>query len=448
MGKARAQKAAKKPAKKKAAGRKVPPAAPTQPNAARPALVREPKARRPKRRATMGSAGAPHEQEKSREEALLVAPQAAPSPGSLRQAARAVPPGPPTPENTGRGDFGASTTPPRGAEVRRESESYRSVLPPASARVTLFESSSPELTPRSPPMELTWDTGPHELAAALRSPPAQDRAGSRDAVGSDTGSRSGSRPHPNSLVERWVKRGDALLQTLAEHGAGRHEYRADLKEGRFVWVDPDGLVSAEAKAQVICSWSRSTSVVAMAWIDPLVRSVGVPRIDGMPSEQDRIDEEGAWRVAMEAAEASSAEFLYRIPAPHAWYFLALRELTFKPRNTSFTPGTPVGLVLRSLSEARQAIESRAEPAAIVRERLSGVGEALLHEAGYAYRDTDWVARLERTGKCLVTLANRLPRHSYRSIAAGRSPDEWLARDVTVELSQCISLLEDEWLLFA
>ena len=49
---------------------------------------------------------------------------------------------------------------------------------------------------------------------------------------------------PDGLVQRWIKRGDALLRHLAEHGAARHEYRADLKEGRFVWVDPDGRVSA------------------------------------------------------------------------------------------------------------------------------------------------------------------------------------------------------------
>jgi hypothetical protein len=168
----------------------------------------------------------------------------------------------------------------------------------------------------------------------------------------------------------------------------------------------------------------------------------------MAAERDNVDEDAAWRIAMEAADASKAEYLYRVPSPHAWYFLALKDLTFNPRIPLFTPSTPVGLVLKNLAETRQAIESRAEPTAIVRERLSGIGKALLHEAGYAYRDTDWVSRLERTGKCLVTLAGRLPRASYHSIAAGRLAEEWLTRDVTIELSQSISLLEDEWMLFA
>lgn len=256
-----------------------------------------------------------------------------------------------------------------------------------------------------------------------------------------------SRGRGEGLVQRWVKRGDALLRHLAEHGAARHEYRADLKEGRFVWLDDGGRVSAEAEAQVLCSWSKSTSVIAMAWADPLVRASGVARIDGMPAERDDADEETAWRVAMQAADAAKAEYLYRVTTPHAWYFLALRKLTFSPERASFTPSTPVGLVLKMIAETRQAIESRAEPAAVVRERLSNVGQALLHEARYAYRDTDWVARLSRTGRRLTQLGERLPRPSYASVAAGRHASEWLGRDATIELSQAMTLLEDEWALF-
>jgi hypothetical protein len=249
------------------------------------------------------------------------------------------------------------------------------------------------------------------------------------------------------LVKRWVKRGDALLRHLAEHGAAKHEYRADLEEGRFVWLDASGKVSAEAEARVICSYTKSTSVLSMAWRDPLLAGAGIARIDGMASERDDVDEEGAWRVAMEVADTTRAEYLYRVTTPHAWYFLALRALSFSPARGSFTPGTPVGLVLRTLGETRTAIESRAEPADVVRARLIGVGQELLQEAGYAYRETDWVSRLERTGKWMLLLAERLPRQSYGSVAAGRPTEEWLDRDATVDLSQAITLLEDEWTLF-
>jgi hypothetical protein len=249
------------------------------------------------------------------------------------------------------------------------------------------------------------------------------------------------------VVQRWVKKGDALLRHLAEHGAARHEYRADLKEGRFVWVDPEGRVSAEAQAQVLCSWSRSTSALSMAWADPLVRGVGIARIEGLPPERDDVDEETAWRVAMKAADRARADYLYRVNTPHAWYFLALTNLTFHPERTSFTPSTPVGLVRRGLTETLRAVESRAEPAEIVRMRLSSLGQALLFESEYAYRGTDWVARLERTGRRLISLGDCLPRASYGSVAAGRLVGEWLDRQATIELSDALALLEDEWALF-
>jgi hypothetical protein len=262
------------------------------------------------------------------------------------------------------------------------------------------------------------------------------------------GDETPSSRRTHGVVQRWVKRGDALLRHLAEHGAARHEYRADLKDGRFVWVDPEGRVSAEARAQVLCSWSRATSSLAMAWADPLVRASGIARVDGMPGERDDVDEEGAWRVAMEAADRASAEYLYRVTTPHAWYFLALSSLTFHPQRVSFSPGTPVGLVLRGLAETRRAVESRAEPAEIVKSRLSTLGQSLLLEAEYAYRNTDWVARLERTGRRLVTLGHQLPRSSFTSLAAGRSAGEWLDRQATIDLSEALALLEDEWALFA
>lgn len=251
-----------------------------------------------------------------------------------------------------------------------------------------------------------------------------------------------------ALLVKWARRGARLLRSLAAHGARDHEYRVDLREGRFVWIGPEGRVSVEARAQVLCSYTQATSSLTMAWADPLLRSAGVPRIDGVPSERDDLDEEAAWRVAMLAADACGAEYLYRVAAPHAWYFLALRDLSFQPARASFTPGTPVGMVLQGIEETRQAILSRAEPAAVVRERLSRTGSALLHEADYAYRGTDWVARLSRAGKRLLQLADQVPRLSFDSVAKGTEAGEWLPQALGEEISHALTLLEDEWLLFA
>ncbi|WP_437734067.1 DUF6882 domain-containing protein [Sorangium sp. So ce1335] len=277
------------------------------------------------------------------------------------------------------------------------------------------EADDAELAPPRPP-ELDWDDTPSDSVEEAR-------------------------------AQRWAARGEELFQQLADHGASQHEYRADIKEGRFVWIAPSGRVSAEARARLLCSWSRATSVLVMAWADPLASSAGIERIDGMPAEQDSVDEEGAWQIAMAAADACGAAFLYRVSSPLAWYFLALDDLTFSPKRASFHPGAPVGLVLRAIGEVREAIGSRAEPADVIRDRISALSDSLFHQARYAYRDTDWVARLERTGGCLMHLAKRIPRASYSAIAAGQRVDEWLERELAVELIHALSLIEDEWSLF-
>jgi len=250
------------------------------------------------------------------------------------------------------------------------------------------------------------------------------------------------------LVAKWAERGARLLMELAAHGAGDHEYRVDLKDGRFVWLDPRGRVSAEARARALCSFTPTTSSLTMAWADPLLRAASVRPLDRMPTERDDIDEEEAWRVAIAAAEASAAEWLYRVEAPHTWYFLALTDLSFQPISPSFTPGSPAGLVLLEIEASRKAIRSGAEPAVIVRERLARVGSALLHEAEYAYRSTDWVSRLARTGKRLEKLAGKVPVPSFESVAKGASTSEWLAPDLAGNLDEALGLLEDEWRLFA
>ncbi|WP_437609105.1 DUF6882 domain-containing protein [Sorangium sp. So ce834] len=277
------------------------------------------------------------------------------------------------------------------------------------------EADDAELSPPRPP-ELDWDDTPSDGAE-------------------------------EALAQRWAARGEELFQQLAEHGASQHEYRADLKDGRFVWIAPGGRVSAEARARLLCCWSRATSVVVMAWADPLVSSAGIERIDGMPAEQDSVDEEGAWRIAMRAADACGAAYLYRVSSPQAWYFLALDDLTFSPKRASFHPGAPVGLVLRAIGEVREAIASRAEPADVIRDRISALSDSLFHQARYAYRDTDWVARLDRTGSCLMHLSKRIPRACFSAVAAGQRVDEWLDRELALELINALSLTEDEWSLF-
>lgn len=330
----------------------------------------------------------------------------------------------------------------------RDTLTSGAMIPPATPARAHVTRDSPPQSPRSADTRI-------EIPGARRMAVELDRAAALESLNFDddggvappTKAQAEHPPEEDELFRRWTERGEDLRRKLIIMGADRCEYRADLREGRFVWLGPSANVLVEARAQVLCTWFRPTHVVIMAWADPLMRGVGVARIDGMRSERDDADEVHAWEMAMEAAEACGAEYIYRVPTPHAAYFLGLAGVKPVADGIPVTPGTPVGLVLRGLSETRLAITSRAEPSDVVRERLADVGNALLYQAEYAYRSTDWVSRLKRTGRTLTQLSARLARPTYSSIAAGRPVDEWIDREVAVELVDALSLLEDEWAAF-
>lgn len=249
----------------------------------------------------------------------------------------------------------------------------------------------------------------------------------------------------DDLVRRWTLRGDELRGRLEEHGVADFEYRADLKDQRFVWLDPDGRVVAEARAQLLCTWSTTTNVLSMAW-DAARQSPSVSRVSWIRSEHDDTDEEQAWRLAMQAADSAGAEYLYRVPAAHAHYFLALSGLSFAPARETFVPATPVAFVLRGLDETARAVVAGAEPSDVLRGRLLALGRSLVEQARLAYRRSDWVAPLERTGKQLLRLADRVPRGSYVGVLRGDA-SEWLEPAAGKALVQALALLEDEWRLY-
>lgn len=261
-----------------------------------------------------------------------------------------------------------------------------------------------------------------------------------------SGDPGGSSPPEEPAFDRWVARGDLLLRKLAEHGAANHEYRTDLREGRFYWVDPDGRVSAQAKARLVCTFVPSTSSVAMGWADPMWRTVAISRLDGMPAELDNMDEEGAWRVAMAAADRAGADFLYRVRAGTVSLFLCLNGLSFAHDLKAFVPHTPVPFVRALLAESIHAVALGAEPADTLRARIAGAGTALVELSAYAYRATDWVSRLTRSGKRLLSLAEKLPRPTFFSVAKGTSA-VWLDPREAGDLKDSLTLLDEEWRQF-
>ncbi|MFO0587251.1 MAG: hypothetical protein U0441_06925 [Polyangiaceae bacterium] len=251
-----------------------------------------------------------------------------------------------------------------------------------------------------------------------------------------------SRPAETSY-DRWVKRGDSLLRQLTQHGAHDHEVRADLELRRFSWIDARGVVSAEARAELLCTFSPQTASVAMGWADARTKAFAPAPIAGMAGEVDGVDEEAAWHLAMAAADHVGADFLYRVRTPSQCLFLALTRLTFAPSLPRFMPNAPIAMVLSTIGEARAAVTLGAEPVDIMRARLSAAGAELLQHAQYTHRDTDWVSRLVRTGRRLRVLADRLPRPTFFTVAKGGGT-VWLDRRMADDLAESLALLEDEW----
>lgn len=257
-----------------------------------------------------------------------------------------------------------------------------------------------------------------------------------------------SEPMTLSPLARWARSERELKKRLVELGAHGSGCRADLREGRFVWVDEAGSALAEARAQIVCSVALPSLALTMAWADPILSGLAVPVVPDLPDEQSLPDDEAARDVAMRAADACGAEFVYRMPAPHVDYFIALRALRPAVGGAVVTPGSPVGLVLRGLADLRRSLASRAEPTSELRARFHRLGKSLAEHADGDFKETEWVGRLTRAGRLVTSLAVRLAPPTFTAIAAGLPAEEWLPQNVAVELTDALKLLEDEWGAFA
>jgi hypothetical protein len=257
-----------------------------------------------------------------------------------------------------------------------------------------------------------------------------------------------SEPASLSPLARWSRSERELKKRLTELGANGHACRADLREGRFVWVDEAGSTIVEARAQIVCTLALPSLVMTMAWADPILSGLAVPHVGDIPDEQDLPDDESARDIAMRAADACGAEFVYRMPAPHLDYFIALRALRPAAGGAVVTPGSPVGLVLRGLADLRRSLGTRAEPTSELRARFHRLGKSFADHADGDFKDTEWVGRLTRSGRLVMSLAARLAPPTFTAIAAGLPAEEWIPQGVAVELTDALKLLEDEWGAFA
>lgn len=252
---------------------------------------------------------------------------------------------------------------------------------------------------------------------------------------------------PLSPLHRWQQAERQLERKMEELGLAARLARFEPKDGRYVWFDEAQMPVAEARAQVLASWVKESERIVMAWADPLLCAVGIARLEEM-GDSLAVDQATARELALRAGEASGADFVVNVDAPHAEHYIALRSLRPALAAAPLTPGSPVGLVLRGLADLRRSVSQRDEPTDVLRARFLSLGKTILVQSEGAYNDTEWVGRLHRAGRVLTQLAGRLVPPTFSAIAAGRQADEWLAQSVAVDLIDAIKLLEDEWGAFA
>ncbi len=252
---------------------------------------------------------------------------------------------------------------------------------------------------------------------------------------------------PPSPLLGWPHAQRKLSLLLAELGAGAAEGRFDLREGRFVWHDADGLVLAEARAQLLACFVRASSELVMAWSDPVLRSSSVARLDEYGDVLE-VDEAQAREIVLAAADTSGAQLVHAVEAPHLVHFVALRALRAASGPLPVTPGVPVGLVLRGLGDMHRAVSRREDPTDVLRARFVALAKSLQQHADDTYRGSEWVGRLSRASRVIYQLAGRLVPPTFTAIAAGLPADEWLDRRVAIEIADGLKLLEDEWSAFA
>jgi hypothetical protein len=252
---------------------------------------------------------------------------------------------------------------------------------------------------------------------------------------------------PPSPLLGWPHAQRKLSLLLTELGAGSAEGRFDLREGRFLWTDADGLVLAEARAQLLACFVRASSELVMAWADPVLRASSVAKLDEYGDVLE-VDEQQAREIVLAAADTSGAQLVHAVEAPHLVHFVALRALRAASGPSPVTPGVPVGLVLRGLGDLHRAVSRREDPTDLLRARFVALAKSLQQHADDTYRGSEWVGRLSRASRVLHQLAGRLVPPTFTAIAAGLPADEWLDRHVAIEIADGLKLLEDEWNAFA
>ncbi|MBI3929052.1 MAG: hypothetical protein HY319_26145 [Armatimonadetes bacterium] len=211
----------------------------------------------------------------------------------------------------------------------------------------------------------------------------------------------------DELFERWQRRQTNLGIRLEEMGAAHCDFRVDLGVRKFFWVDAQGVALAAADTRVLCSYALSDRSVLMAWANPHLDSeAAIEAVPGMRDRVDGCDEADAWQLAVQAADAAGADYVYRAPGPQTMVFLGLWNLRMALAE-SFEAGSPAPFVLKILISMEKLV---VDPIAVP-ERLGALlanyGETLNQQAAHLYLGSPYFGPLKRVGNTMIGLGKPL-----------------------------------------
>lgn len=247
-------------------------------------------------------------------------------------------------------------------------------------------------------------------------------------------------PDQDALVARWEARQEQLASLLEACGATNGDRHIDWIRGTVVWRDRAGQTLATAEMKALCSYSFEDEALMMAWAQGEDVGAVIAPMPDIPEEVEDIPESDAWLWAMSLAQASRAEFLYRVSSPPYLVFLGLWNLTSTLSEAHIETGSADAFVLAVLDKVQQELAQEIPNPSEVRKLLLNQGESLLQNVAVLSPDQRTMHLIERTGQALIDLGSSVGQRKFGLLP----PDPFHPDDVFL-LTRKVESLRAAWL---
>ncbi|MDQ4077398.1 MAG: hypothetical protein M3220_14275 [Chloroflexota bacterium] len=217
------------------------------------------------------------------------------------------------------------------------------------------------------------------------------------------------------LIERWQARQARLAESLESWGATDGERFVEWEAGLIVWLAWSGEPTATAEMKALCSYDIADALLMMAWAGEGAEKGAV--IDSVPDVPDYVEhcsEEEAWLWAMQLAEMSRADYLYRIATPTYLVFLGLWNVgpALADEDGLLEGGTPQAFIVNLLDESRHALLDKSHDSIALRRLFLNQGDSLHQSAQYLVADGADPRLLKQTVEMLLDIGQSFGQRRF------------------------------------